>query len=216
MLKKILYLFFFLILFVSLTTNLFFYQKIKTLEEPNRVIKVVDGDTLILRNNQTIRLANLNAPDLQYCGGIEAKKRLEQLVLNKIINFESIGKDSFKRTVALVYINKILVNEIVLKEGLARYDGSPSPKREILKKAYDQAVNQKKGIFSLCVLKDPPNKNCFIKGNIDRHYSNKKHYFLPNCHEYPQVIVEKDLGEDWFCSEKQAQEAGFVKATNCP
>jgi hypothetical protein len=30
------------------------------------------------------------------------------------------------------------------------------------------------------------------------------------------VIVEKDLGEDWFCTEKEAIKAGFTKASNCP
>jgi len=28
-------------------------------------------------------------------------------------------------------------------------------------------------------------------------------------------MVEKDLGEDWFCSEKEAQAAGFTKPKNC-
>jgi len=219
MVKKVGLVFLLIILFTSLFFNFFFYQKINSLKKsPNfqKVIEVIDGDTIKLETTQIIRLANLYAPELQYCYGEKAKKRLEQLVLNKNIDFEPTGKDNFKRTIALVYQDGILVNEIILKEGLARYDGSPSSKREILKNAYDFAFKNKVGIFKDCVVDTPPEKNCLIKGNIDRHNNKIKHYFLPDCHEYKQVIVEKDLGEDWFCTEKEAIKAGFTKASNCP
>ncbi|MCX7955573.1 MAG: thermonuclease family protein [Patescibacteria group bacterium] len=213
--KKILFYLFFILFLVSIFFNFIFYKKIKE-KNLDIVTEVVDGDTIIINNNQTIRLSNLYAPEIDYCAGNLAKKRLEELVFKKRIKIETVGKDSFKRTLGLVYYQEKLINEILLKEGLARYDGSPSPKRDILKKVYDEAFKNKKGIFSLCVSQNPPNKNCLIKGNIDRHYPQKKRYFLPSCHEYKQVIVEKDLGEEWFCDEKEAQKKGFIKAQNCP
>ena len=53
--------------------------------------------------------------------------------------------------------------------------------------------------------------DCQIKANQDR---NEKIYYLPNCPYYKQVIVDLSYGDKWFCSEKQAKEAGFVLAGN--
>lgn len=89
-------------------------------------MSVVDGDTLVLQSSQRVRLMNIQAPELEFCGGQEAKKRLEELVLGKAVKVETNSEDVFNRTLGLVYIGKTLVNEVLLKEGLVRYDGSPS------------------------------------------------------------------------------------------
>ena len=33
---------------------------------------------------------------------------------------------------------------------------------------------------------------------------------------YDFVIIEKDKGEQWFCSEEEAKAAGYTKAKSCP
>ncbi|RLC34391.1 nuclease, partial [Candidatus Shapirobacteria bacterium] len=43
-----------------------------------------------------------------------------------------------------------------------------------------------------------------------------KVYHLPNCNEYKRTIVELHLGESWFCTEKEAQQAGYIKSKHCP
>ncbi|MGB9707123.1 MAG: hypothetical protein ACPLXP_03565, partial [Microgenomates group bacterium] len=84
-----------------------------------------------------------------------------------------------------------------------------------LKKAYDYAFENHLGIHSsMCRAEKPDNPKCLIKGNVDKHSSAKTYYF-PGCANYQITIVEKDLGEGWFCSEKEAQAAGFVKSQNC-
>ena len=204
-----------LVLVPSLLFNFYLYQKNQKLESVYLVEKVIDGDSLVLKNDQSIRLGNLYAPELEFCGGKQAKEKLEELVLGKIVRLEVFSHDQFNRPLALVYINNTLVNEVLLKEGWGRYDGTPSPQRDLLKKAYDDALENKKGIFgSLCVQEKPEKENCLIKGNINRN-SNEKTYHFPGCSEYERSMVEKDLGESWFCSEKEAQKAGFAKATNC-
>jgi endonuclease YncB( thermonuclease family) len=210
--------FFLIVLLLSFTLNIFFYQKTqkwkKAYSQVFTVTKVFDGDSFTLQNNQSIRLSNVEAPELQFCGGKEAKELLEKLVLNKPVKLEVISHDQYGRLIALVYTNNKLVNEIILKEGWAKYDGSPSPKRDILKKAYEFAQNNQKGIFKFCHSQTPPNPNCLIKGNISRK-DGKKTYHFPGCSEYERTTVEKDLGERWFCNEKEAQEAGYKKASNC-
>jgi len=215
MIKKILLIASGCALFVSLIANFFLYQKTQNLENQYYVEKVIDGDTFILKNKQIVRLINVEAPEIEFCGGQQAKEKLAQLIEGKKIAYEVISRDTFKRPLALVYQNDILINEVLLKEGLARYDGTPSPERERLKKAYGFAFENKIGIHSPpCRAEKPDDPKCLIKGNIDKH-SNTKTYYFPGCANYQITIVEKDLGESWFCTEEQAQKAGFSKSQNC-
>lgn len=205
-----------LLLIPSLLFNFYLYRENQKLESVYLVEKVIDGDSLVLKNDQSIRLGNLYAPELEFCGGQQAKEKLEELVLGKIVRLEVFSHDQFNRPLALVYINNTLVNEVLLKEGWGRYDGTPSPQRDLLKKAYDEAQENKKGIFSsLCLSETPKDPKCLIKGNISRADNDQKTYHFPGCSGYQQVMVEKDLGEDWFCSEKEAEKAGYTKAANC-
>lgn len=55
------------------------------------------------------------------------------------------------------------------------------------------------------------NPDCSIKGNIGKSYLEKT-YHLPGCSEYERTVVELDLGEEWFCAEKEATEAGYRKS----
>lgn len=199
-----------------LISNFYFYQKSQRLEKEFIVKEVFDGDSLALKTDISLRLANVEAPEIDLCGGQEAKKTLEDLVLGKPVKYEIISKDQFSRLIALVWVNDKLVNEEILRLGWARYEGSPSSKREALKVAYDEAFANHRGIFSpLCLSEKPENPKCLIKGNISRHAKDEKTYHFPGCSGYQQVMVEKDLGENWFCTEKEALEAGFVKSKNC-
>ena len=205
----------FALLLTSLGFNWHLLRKVEQVEGSYKVAEIVDGDTFILETDQSIRLADLDAPELNFCLGKEAKERLEKLILGKRVKLETTGRGSFKRTIALVYQNNIFVNKVMLEEGWGRYDCTGTDKDEELKAASHQAQDAKKGVYgSQCTPVDPPNPQCVIKGNIDKHYR-KKIYHFPGCGGYNVVIIEKDRGEDWFCSEKEAQEAGFVKSKQC-
>lgn len=204
-----------LVLIPSLIFNIYLYQKNQKLESVYLVEEVIDGDSFILKNDQSIRLGNLDAPEIEFCGGEQAKQRLEELILGKIVRLDVFAHDGFNRPLALVYIKNTFVNEVLLKEGLVRYESDSSSKREILKQAHDDAFENKKGIFSaLCLSEEPEDPDCLIKGNISRN-DGKKSYHFPGCRGYESTLVEKDLGEAWFCSEKEAQEAGYKKLSNC-
>ena len=190
--------------------------EIAELRKNTVVTEVVDGDSLQLVNGQKIRLSNIYTPELENCGGQEAKKRLKELVEGKSIRFEFIDFDVFQRSLGLVYIDNTLVNEIMLREGLARFEATPTHEKEKLKAAYDFALNNRIGIFSpKCLALEPDLPGCLIKGNINRNTKQKKTYHFPGCSAYDQVMVEKDLGESWFCSEREADKAGYIKSENC-
>ena len=60
---------------------------------------------------------------------------------------------------------------------------------------------------------DPFSDECVIKGNIGKSYS--KDYFLPGCPNYKRVKIDPRKGEQWFCTEAEAKEAGWQKSAAC-
>lgn len=56
---------------------------------------------------------------------------------------------------------------------------------------------------------------CNIKGNIS-YTTGEKIYHLPGCPYYDATIINEAKGERWFCTEAEAQAAGWRKAYNCP
>lgn len=207
----------FLLFVISLVFNIFQYSQNKSLSQGTKVIGVIDGDTIVLGGKVRLRLRNIDAPELQYCLGTESKNLLEKLVNGKTIIFKEKIIDQMGRAMALVYIDNVLINEEMLKNGLARYHSDQSTMAEELKATAGKAKTDGLGIFSSkCYqTKNPDNPKCNIKGNTDKN-SNLKNYYFPGCPQYEFTIVEKDLGESWFCTEKEAQNAGFTKAKNCP
>ena len=184
------------------------------------VMEVLDGDTLLLDGKVRLRLRQVDAPELEFCGGQEAKAFLENMVKGKKITIQDKILDQQGRALALVYVGDKLINLEILKNGWGRYHYDKSSKEEELKQAGEMAKQSQLGIYSSeCyqTTENLDNPDCLIKGNIDKNAPAEvaKKYYFPGCAQYDFTIVEKDLGEDWFCSEKEAKEAGFVKSKTC-
>ena len=200
---------------------LYFYQQIQTYQKQQDlflVTEVLDGDTLIIAPDQSMRLANIDTPSIDNCFGQEAKDFLTNLILNQRVNIISVGRDTYKRTVALVYLpDGQLVNQIMAQNGLGIYTSTKTDEREKINQAVESARNNQIGIFSQTCsqTENIDNPKCNIKGNIGKH-DREKYYHLPECAEYNRTIVELHLGEQWFCSEKEANQAGYNKSKNCP
>ena len=178
------------------------------------VIEVIDGDTFFITNHQRVRINGLDAPEIQNCNGKEAKEALKKLVLNKKVILSNPVVDYYKRIVASVSVDGISVGEYLIKNGFAIYN-STGDTDEYLRSAGNFAREQKLGIFSSkCYQIDPPDPKCPIKGNID-HIKKTKSYYLPECKIYNEVEMEIYLGDEWFCSEKEAKSAGYTKAQTC-
>lgn len=205
-----------LALIPSIVLNIFFYQKVKKSNQGILVLEVLDGDTLLLEGDVRLRLRGIDAPELKFCGGPQAKIELEKLAKDKRVVLQEQILDTWGRPMALVYSEGKLINEKILQTGWARFHSDNHSKKETLKAAYENAKNQKIGIFSpLCwQTENPDNPKCLIKGNLDKNSADKKYYF-PGCSQYDFTIVEKDIGENWFCSESEAQKAGFTKSETC-
>lgn len=197
---------------VFLNTKLY-----KTISDANRVVEVVDGDTFQLQSGKRVRLMGVDAPEFARCGGSEARKKLTALILNKTVTLSEEVTEAYGRSLALVFAEGKFVNKIMLESGWGRTDYRANSKREELTKAFHLAQSKKLGIFSaLCREEQTKTENnCVIKANIDKG-TYERFYHLPNCKQYNQVVIEKDIGERYFCTEAEAQKAGFIKSANCP
>jgi micrococcal nuclease len=94
----------------------------------NYVTKVIDGDTFVLANNQSVRLICINTPELGQPGSQEAKEFLEDLILNKEVRLEKdiSETDRYGRLLRYVYItnpennNQIFINKELVQQGYAQ------------------------------------------------------------------------------------------------
>jgi micrococcal nuclease len=203
----------------SVLFNLFLLNQNQDQKSTYLVKEVVDGDTFTTEDYSVVRLLGIGAPELDFCGGQEAKEYLEGLLLGKRVSLEVLSRDSNGRQLAYVYLNKKMVNQQALASGWYYYTGAVSFYAEQLKPVSDQVKEAKIGIYSTKCMQaeNLDNPKCQIKGNIGRSSTTQgnKTYHFPGCSRYEDILVEKFRGEDWFCSEKEAQEAGFVKSKNC-
>lgn len=193
------------------------YYSFKNKDEGDVLIRdVIDGDTIVTEDKVRIRLMAIDAPELEFCLGNEAKKKLEELVAGKKVRLESVAADGFNRVVALVYDGQTLINEEMLRLGMARFGSGNKSQRDRLKEASNLARGEKLGIFSLvCYQTENRDKpECTIKGNREKGGKGRTYHFL-GCSGYEGMPVELDLGDEWFCSEKEAEAAGYVKSKQC-
>lgn len=177
-----------------------------------KVIEVIDGDTFITENKQHVRLLYADAPEKGNCGYEEARNELTKLIKDNQVAIRVRFHDPY-RLYSEVYSDKGDVNLIMIQKGWARYNRRSTQATDYIAAAED-AKRDKRGIFGLCVSEIPDKPGCEIKGNINS--SLRKTYTFPGCGTYAITSVDKDLGDQWFCTESEAKKAGFTKAANCP
>jgi len=205
---------YFLIL-IPLTVFFYFYKRDRFVYD--KVVQVVDGDTFFIQNRQPIRLYGINAPELGNCYSEAAKAELTKLVLGKEVKLTGLRADHYGRIVADAYLKDgTYVNLHLVKDGFAVYVRAYDDNIIQMKEAGSIARQNKIGIFNpSCYQREPENPKCKIKGTLDEKSPDRKYYLKPSCAYYNSVVVEKYLGEQWFCTEKDAVQAGFSKSPNC-
>ena len=86
-----------------------------------KVIEVIDGDTIVLSNNEHVRLIGINTPESDRYFYEEAKEVLKGLVLNKNVRLEKDvdDRDTYGRLLRYVYLGNLFVNLEMVKRGFA-------------------------------------------------------------------------------------------------
>ncbi len=75
------------------------------------VVKVDDPVTFIIRPTMAVRLAGVTPPERGTREAEEARRKLEELVMGKKVEFETLKWDRLGRSVARVVVDGLDVNE---------------------------------------------------------------------------------------------------------
>ena len=115
------------------------------------VVGVKDGDTVVVLTDEkqqvTVRLDSIDAPEKKMPYGSVAKKALSDLTYKKRVTVDSHKTDRYGRTVAEIWLEKRLVNLDMVKNGMAwnyvKYSRDPA-----YAEAEVEARANKRGLWS--------------------------------------------------------------------
>ena len=89
-----------------------------------KVTKIIDGDSLKVRNGKKvyeIRLYGIDAPEYDQPYASKARKLVKRRILGKRVNIDPVEWDKYHRLVAIVSYKDEAINERLLRYGLAWY-----------------------------------------------------------------------------------------------
>ena len=122
------------------------------------VKRVVDGDTIVLANNERVRYIGINTPETKHPKkpvewmGKEASEFNRKLVEHKFasLEFDVEVRDKYGRLLAYVYVGDTFVNAELLKEGYAQvFTVPPNVKYvDFFLELQKYARDNKKGLWS--------------------------------------------------------------------
>lgn len=200
-------------------------------------LRVVDGDTLVM-GEVRIRLYGIDAPELsQRCSDMQGASwdcgTWSKAVLDRLahpgLSCAPKDTDRYGRTVAVCYDPKgVDVNAAMVAAGAAyayakyakdyieteqdaRAGGIGLWRAAVIPPAQYRAeyrAGKRATQLASKPVQSPP-EGCAIKGNISK---SGKLYHLPGGRWYEGTRISTTSGERWFCSEGDAQAAGWRRA----
>jgi endonuclease YncB( thermonuclease family) len=93
-----------------------------TRQPQHTIIRVTDGDGLLLSNGTVIRIQGIDAPEHDQPYGKEAKAALRPIE-GRVAQYKPYGTDRYGRVIARVYVDGIDIGLSLLKLGLAHHYG---------------------------------------------------------------------------------------------
>lgn len=190
--------------------------------------RAVDGDTIEI-GAERIRLEGIDAPELaQSCAradrtpwpcGKAARQALVALIAGRDVTCQSKGRDKYGRLLAICFAGGDDLNAAMVRTGNAwafvKYSSSYTAEEQ-------DARRRRAGVWQgeseapwdfrhsgwrLAETRAP--SGCAIKGNVSH---NGRIYHMPWSPWYDRVTIDESRGEQWFCSEADAQAAGWRPA----
>jgi endonuclease YncB( thermonuclease family) len=185
-------------------------------EEYNaKVIVVIDGDTLVVLHNgakEKIRLANIDAPEKNQPYGMDARQAMFSLVFKKQARIEPKAVDKYGRTVALVSVDGIIINEDMVKRGMAWEYSYFKPGR-VYMALQSEAQQARRGLWS--------QRNPIPPWVWRRTHPSSKSYY-PNeqkktLSSHPRIGVFNDTSceNKQHCSQMNSCEEAYFYFTHC-
>ncbi|MGH8067224.1 MAG: thermonuclease family protein [Candidatus Entotheonellia bacterium] len=127
---------------------------------PAKVVAVLDGDTIVISGGDKVRYAGLNTPEThhpdklpEYCGqqAFEANRRL---VAGKTVRleFDERHRDKYGRLLAYVYVDSLLVNAELIRQGYAQVSTYKENQRyhAEFERLQQHAIAARRGLWGGC------------------------------------------------------------------
>lgn len=123
-----------------------------------KVIKVIDGDTIKLENGGVVRYIGIDTPETVHpskpvqCFGEEASKKNKELVEGKEVRLEKdiSDTDKYDRLLRYVYIGDTFVNDYLVRNGYAHSSSYPPDVKyqDQFNQAEEEARENKRGLWA--------------------------------------------------------------------
>lgn len=190
---------------------------------PRGPVAVVDGDTLRV-GGTLVRLHGIDAPEMaQTCGGgfrcgVWAQQMVAAHLGGRFATCNDLGTDVYGRVLATCDVGGSDVGQWIVQQGLAiafrRYAQTYVP-------AEQAAFAAGRGLHGMQMqspsayrrakaeVQEAAPDGCVIKGNISL---KGRIYHVPGQAFYATTRVRPQQGERWFCTEQEAQAAGWRRA----
>jgi micrococcal nuclease len=136
-------------------------SRVPATERVAKVVAVLDGDTIVISGGEKVRYAGLNTPEShhpdklpEYCGreAVEANRRL---VAGKTVRleFDARRRDQYGRLLAYVYVDSLLVNAELIRQGYAQVSTYKENQRyhAEFERLQQHAIAARRGLWGGCV-----------------------------------------------------------------
>jgi len=199
---------------------------------------VVDGDTIEIAGKR-IRINGIDAPESSQlcqdaqgrsyrCGAMSARALDQVLAASRPVRCDFVEWDQYGRFVGNCFrTDGVSVAAALVRAGMAldwpRYSGGAYAKEQSAAAAakagiwqgefqppWEWRAEQRNSSIITPLIAPVTSDGCGIKGNISR--SGEQIYHIPGMRDYDQTQINERGGERWFCSEAEAQDAGWRRA----
>jgi len=195
-------------------------------------VRVIDGDTFDVGGTR-VRIHGIDAPEhdqtcinaegVEWACGAYVSEDIASRYDGTTATCQMIEIDRYNRVVAKCFVNGRDVGETIVADGYAEAYRRYSMDYDLAEKA---AQVRGVGLWSGDMQSpaafradqraatpntSPDNANCIIKGNIS---GSGRIYHMPHNRDYENTRINPANGEQWFCTEAEAQAAGWRAARN--
>ncbi|MBB4053533.1 endonuclease YncB(thermonuclease family) [Devosia subaequoris] len=199
---------------------------------------VIDGDTIEIAGER-VRINGIDAPESSQlcqdqhqrsyrCGAIAAGALDKLLAQSRPLRCEFVERDQYGRVVGDCFrADGVNVAAALVRAGMAldwpRYSSGAYANEQSVAAAakaglwqgefqppWEWRAEQRNSSIVAPLIAPVTSDGCGIKGNISR--SGEQIYHIPGMRDYDQTQINERAGERWFCSEAEAQDAGWRRA----
>jgi endonuclease YncB( thermonuclease family) len=182
----------------------------------------------------------LDSHGARWTCGIEARDRLSEHIGGRGIDCTPNGQDRYQRILAVCHLGAEDLNAWMVTQGwalafvrystayihneetaraavrgmwsgafIAPWDWRQRDRQTVVLGALNVPITAQSLLLAPASASGAPSPNCLIKGNVNR--NGERIYHLPGSTHYAQVNMDS-VEKRWFCSEEEAQAAGWRRA----